>query len=724
MVSTQDILGFFSGERGRPVKRRELAKELQVSDRAYPAFRAQIQELLRSGRLVKLKRGRLAPPDPLNLVVGIIGFRPQGYAFVRVEDRADLPQVFIRAPRTKTALDGDRVMVRLLHRREGPTPEGEVIRVIERRGKPIIGIFGKTKFVNYVRPDPPVPFREVYIYPDKTEGAEPGQQVLVRIDDWPAADLTPEGCVTKVLGYPDEPGVDVQRVIHEYNLPGVFPKSVMSETRKLPTDIPETEIARRVDLRDTFTLTIDPKDAKDFDDAVSIEETPDGWRIGVHIADVTHYVEPKTNLDREAYLRGTSVYLVDRVIPMLPTRLSNNLCSLKPKVDRLTMSCVADVSRNGVIKKFNLSNSIIHSRARLNYQQVQNFFETGERGRIPPGAIEHLTIMRLAAEALRSQRFKLGSLNLEMPEVRVKLDEAGEPIEFVREMGNEAHWLIEEFMLMANKCVAVHFLRENAPILYRVHAKPDQEKIEEFATFLKTMGYPFSAKGTVTTKRLARLLDRLDGDPRRPTIEMMLLRSLKRAEYSPDNVGHFGLGFSHYCHFTSPIRRYPDLWVHRHLKKILARSWSAKEKQKAAQELPVVGRWISDRERIAQEAERESVLVKQLQYLNEHLGDEFTGTITGFLDFGFFVQVDSVWVDGLVRFSGIDDDYYRYDSDQHRVVGRRTHKSYSLGERVKVRLIKVNNVKREVDLIMADAPLERETRQRWRRGRRRYRRKR
>jgi len=713
MVTDKETLLFFSGPKGRPVKRRELAHALGVTDREYPAFRALIRDLIRSGQLVKLKRGRLAPPDPLNLIVGAVSLRRSGYAFVAVEDRPELKTVFVPARLTGTALDGDRVMVRLLPQSAGPTPEGKIIRVLERSGKPIAGIFGQTTYLSYVRPDAPSPIREIYVHPERTQKAEPGQQVLVRIDNWPDPDSTPEGSIVKVLGYPDDPGVDILRIIHEFDLPGNFPRPVLQEAKAVPEEIGRSDLAGRKDFRDTVSFTIDPDTAKDFDDAISIDETSTGWRVGVHIADVTHYVRPDTALDEEAYRRGTSVYLVDRVIPMLPTRLSNNMCSLKPDVDRLTMSCVAEVDRSGEVKSFELYNSVIHSGARLTYHKVMDYFTAGKRGRIPAEVAEKLILARKAAAALRKRRMKQGSLNLEMPEVKVTLDKDGAPVKIELEESDESHRLIEDFMLMANQCVAAYYLRHSAPLLFRIHAAPTREKMEEFAGFVQTLGYTFSAKGGVTPRKIARFLDRTKGDSRREQITKMLLRSLMKAEYNPTNVGHFGLGFNHYCHFTSPIRRYPDLWIHRHLKKLLAKKWNAAQKKKTLTNLPALGRWTSDRERAAEEAERESVKIKQLEYLNSHLGDEYVGTISGFLDFGFFVTLEGVWADGLVRFSGIDDDYYTYDPTKFKVIGRRQRRTFELGEQIKVRLIKVNSAKREIDLIMADAPLEDKTRQRW-----------
>ncbi len=718
MITAEDVHKILTGPKGRPMKRRELARALGVGEREYPEFRALIHEMLRGGRLVKLKRGRLAPPDPLNLAVGIFSQKSQGYGFVTVDERDDLAHVFIKAGQAGTALDGDRVLVRLSPEKTGPTPEGRVIKVLERGEKLIAGIFGKTKYSNHVRPDPPSPLTEIYIHPAHTKKAQPGQQVLVKIEEWPSPDLTPEGRITKVLGFPDDPGVDIQRIIHDHGLPGAFPRPVLAESRALPETISAKDLKGRSDFRDNVVFTIDPATAKDFDDAISIDETKNGWRVGVHIADVAHYVTPGSKLDEEGYQRATSVYLVDRVIPMLPPRLSNNMCSLKPNVDRLTMSCLAEIDKQGKITRFELCNSVIHSRARLTYRQVMDFFSSGTRGKIKPEVAAKLTIARAASAALRAARFKAGSLNLETPEVNIILDDQGVPIRIELDENDESHQLIEDLMLMANRCVAGYFLRLNAPTLYRIHAQPDKEKMSEFAAFVSHLGLSFSTRGGVTSQKLGRFLDRIQTDSRRATITNILLRSLKKAEYSPENVGHFGLGFNHYLHFTSPIRRYPDLWVHRHLKKLLAKKLTVTQKKKIAGDLPAIGRWTSERERAAMQAERDSVLIKQLQYLNARLGDEYTGTISGFLEFGFFVTLEGVWADGLVRFSGIDDDYYHYDPEKYQVKGRRTGRTFRLGDKVRVRLIKVNNARKEIDLIMADAPLENSTKRKWgKRGR-------
>ena len=698
------IIRFLSEDYGRPVRARELAKLMGVPESEYRAFRTALRELRSQGRLVRLKRGRLAPPDPLNLVIGTVVMRRGGHLFCRVDGRDTLEgDVFIRPRERLTALAGDRVMVRLHPDREGPSQEGQIIKIIERGTKPILGIFHRARLFAYVVPGAPHPLREIYIAPNATKDAEAGQQVIVQITDWEHPDQTPTGKIIKVLGFPDEPGVDMERIIASYQLPQAFPRSVQEEARAFPDEIQESDLQGRDDFRQLVTFTIDPADAKDHDDAVSLEPLGNGWRLGVHIADVTHYVREGSELDHEAFERGTSVYLVDRVIPMLPVRLSNNLCSLKPRVDRLTVSCIIDLADDGQVKNYRFCRSVIRSQAKLSYDEVSDYFYKGNANRTVKPFLELLDDMRDVSQMLRERRFQNGGLDLIAPEYKVYLDAEGHPERIELRKSDHAHQLIEEFMLLANQCAAHRFLRRELPSLYRVHAPPSQEKMEEFAGFVTTLGYKLSAKGGMTSQKLARLLDRVKDDPRRDMIHMILLRSLMKAVYQPENIGHFGLAFPHYAHFTSPIRRYPDLWIHRHILKILSGKWTPAEQNQARAALPAIGKKTSERERAAEDAERESVRIKQLEYLNAHLGDEFVGQISGFLEFGFFVTLNGVGADGLVRFSGIDDDYYIWDKEKWNVRGRRTGRTFTLGDSVKVRLIKTNAEKMEIDLVMSES---------------------
>ncbi len=700
----ESIVQFLRDEIGRPVRSRELAKLMGISDRQYRDFRATLKQLQSEGKLVRLKRGRWAPPDPLNLVVGTVTVRRGGHVFVRVEGRDDITsEVFIRPRERRNALSGDRVMVRLHAEKDGPSPEGAIIRVLERGTAPILGIYREAKYFSYVTPDQPHPLREIHI-PDKaSKNAKAGQQVVVQIVDWEHPDQTPSGKITKVLGYPDEPGVDMERIIAAYQIGTRFPKRVNDEARAFPEKLSQKEIDSRDDLRHLKLFTIDPADAKDHDDACSLERVGNHWRLGVHIADVSYYVTPNTELDREAYDRGTSTYLVDRVIPMLPVQLSNNLCSLKPKIDRPAVSCLIDLSDGGDILSYRFVRSMIHSQAKFSYEDVSDYFYQGKTSRAVKKHTRVLDEMRELSQTLRQKRFRNGSLDLDAPESKVQLDEDGHPIDITIRESDHSHQLVEEFMLVANQCAAHLFLKKNLPCLYRVHAQPEQEKMEELASFMETMGYKFTAKGGVTSKKLARLLERTKDDPRREMIHMIVLRSLMKAVYQPENIGHFGLAFPHYVHFTSPIRRYPDLWIHRHIIKIINNDWPTSEQHKARTALPAIGKKTSDLERAAEQAERESVRIKQLEYLSDHLGDEYEGHISGFLEFGFFVTLKGIGADGLVRFSGIDDDYYVWNREHWTVKGRRSGRTFRLGDQVNVRLIKTDPEKMEIDLVLSEA---------------------
>jgi ribonuclease R len=394
---------------------------------------------------------------------------------------------------------------------------------------------------------------------------------------------------------------------------------------------------------------------------------------------------------------------VDQVIPMLPQRLSNDLCSLRPKRDRLTFSCVIDLSPDGDLLRYRFCRSIIRSRAKLSYDEVSGYFYKGETPRTVKPFTALLDEMRGLSQLLRQRRFKNGSLDLDVPEAKVILDDEGRPERIEIRRSDDAYQLVEEFMLIANQCAAHQYLRRNRPCLFRVHAPPDPEKMEEFASFATSVGYRFSVKGGVNSQLLARLLDRMKADPRREMIHQILLRSLMKAVYQPDNVGHFGLAFPHYAHFTSPIRRYPDLWIHRHLARILDGTWTTAQQHSARAALPAVGKQTSERERLAEQAERESVRIKQLEYLQSRLGDEFTGQVSGFLEFGFFVSLEGIGADGLVRFSSIDDDYYTWEREAWRVRGRRTGRTFSLGDKIQVRLIRTDTERQEIDLTLAES---------------------
>jgi ribonuclease R len=508
--------------------------------------------------------------------------------------------------------------------------------------------------------------------------------------------------VVEVLGYPDERGMDILSLIKEFGLSLSFPQEVEQELEDLPERIDPKETKERLDLRKKNCFTIDPADAKDHDDAVSLEIKGDGnYVLGVHIADVSFYVKDRSALDGEALRRGTSVYLVDRVIPMLPERLSNNICSLKPHRNRLTYSVIMELTPEGDRVGYQIQKSVIKSKSKLNYDEVQKFFDSGEASINIKGLESDLVEMRKLSRKLLDKRLERGSLDFDLPEAHVVLGKDGRVQDIFEVARLESHRLIEEFMLIANRTVAEHISRLSVPFLYRIHEEPDQEKMESFSDFVSTLGYSFKATGRIRPKKIQRFLKSLEGKPEEELVNEILLRSLKKACYDPVNVGHFGLAFSHYTHFTSPIRRYPDLLVHRLLKQLQDGLYTVQQQSKMAGRLPKIGEITSERERLAEEAERESIKIKQIEFMQDKLGEEYEGIIAGVVPFGFFVRLDNLLAEGLVRVSSLDDDFYLLDEMGKRWVGRRTRKVHKLGDRVKVQVIRVDKEQKEIDFILA-----------------------
>jgi len=692
------ILNFMAEKAYRPLKIRELAKGMKISEEYYRAFRRTVRSMLQEGSIVKIRKNRLGLPEKLNLVVGKLALNKSGFGFVQAEDGKE--EVYINKDDVGTALNGDKVVVRIYGRQTGKSREGTIIKILERANQTIVGTFKRGKHFFFVQPDDRRFSRDIYI-PEQGE-AEEGQKVVVSLEEWQDKYLSPEGKIQEVLGYPDDPGVDILTLIREYQLPSEFPEEIEREAEKLSKRIPELEYRTRVDFRDKICFTIDPWDAKDHDDAVSLEKLDNGnFFLGVHIADVSYYVRENTRLDKEAFSRGTSVYLADRVIPMLPEKLSNQICSLRPEEEKLTYSCLMEIDPKGKVIKYRIIKSLIQSRAKLNYDEVQAFFDTGKSNKNLPGLEQTLKEMLKLSQILHQKRIAKGSLDFDLPEAKILMGKDGRVLDIFKQERLESHRLIEEFMLLANQCVAKYASSLKVPFLYRVHDQPDKEKIENFAEFISTLGYhfPIDKKDTVMSpKRIQRFLKSAEGTPQEELINELLLRSLKKACYQPENIGHFGLAFSHYTHFTSPIRRYPDLLIHRLLKELEETKSYVPERRAYLQEkLPFIGKFTSDRERLADEVEQESIKLKQIEYLKDKLGEHFSGIIAGILPFGFFVRLDDLLAEGLVRLSSMEDDYYKFDEKNKRLVGRHSRKIYNLGERVKVQLIRVNKEEREID---------------------------
>ncbi|MFQ5824132.1 MAG: ribonuclease R [bacterium] len=687
----------------RTFKAKELARRLGIKEYDYLEFRDSLRKKAAEGQIAKYKRNQYGILKRATILEGELHVKTQGYGFLITEDGKK--DVFISQKNMGTALNKDMVRVQLFAQSKGKSPEGRIVEVVKRTRQNIVGTYRKTKHYGFVAPDDIKLTHDIFIHDADNLNAKSGQKVVVKIEHWQDKRLNPEGVIVEVLGFPDEPGVDVISVVKSFDLLTTFPKNVEKEAEAIPEIIPEEEMSRRLDLRAEECFTIDPEDAKDFDDAVSIKIFENGnYELGVHIADVSYYVKENSALDKEALKRGTSIYLVDRVVPMLPEKLSNQICSLRPNQDRLAFSCIIEVSPKGKVIKYQIVESVIRSKFRFNYEEVQEIIKN--KNYASPFAHEIFQIYELS-QILTKRRQKLGSLDFDLPEVKVKLDENGFPIELKKRERLDSHRLIEEFMLLANQTVTEHIalhLRGNGrvpPFIYRIHEEPDKEKMDDFKKFVRALGHPIDPNKKVTAKLLSQFLDGVRGVPEEFLIEDLMLRSLMKAKYSTNNVGHFGLGFKHYTHFTSPIRRYPDLAVHRLLKEY-NRGFNYKLTKEKKSKLEYIAKISSEREIVAMDAERESVKMKQVEYMKRHLGDEFNGIISGVVPFGIFVEITDLLVEGLVHISDLEDDYYFHDEKNYQLIGQNTQNTYRLGDPVKVRVVQVDTDKRVVDFVLVD----------------------
>lgn len=687
----------------RTFKPKELARKIGIRKADYIKFRDGLKRLAVQGKFAKYKGNHFGTIQRVTVLEGELHVKTQGYGFlITGEGEQD---VFISQKNMGTALNGDIVGVQLFAQSYGRSKEGRVVEIKSRARKSIVGTYNKSKKFGFVVPDELKITRDIFIPDSDNLNAKSGQKVVAKITDWQDERLSPEGQIVEILGFPDDPGVDVVSVVKSLNLPTKFPKKVLEEAGTIPETIPNEELGRRLDLRNEVCFTIDPEDAKDYDDAVSIKQLKNGnFELGVHIADVSYYVKEKSQIDNEALRRGTSIYLVDRVIPMLPEKLSNETCSLHPKEDRLTLSCIMEVSPQGKVGNYKIAESIIHSKKRFTYEEVQDII-TGNQADSPFAA--EVRLMYRLSQTLIKRRQTLGSLDFDLPEVKVQLDKKGLPIAIKKRERLDSHRLVEEFMLLANQTVTEHVafrIREGKripPFIYRIHEEPSQEKMDDFKKFVKALGYPIDPNKKVTAKLLGQFLESLRGIPEENIVENLMLRSLMKAKYSTNNAGHFGLAFKHYTHFTSPIRRYPDLAVHRLLKEYQTPFDFQFAKAKKTK-LENIARLSSERELVALTAERESIKLKKVEYMQRHLGDEFKGIISGVVPFGIFVEINEILVEGLVHISDLEDDYYFHDEKNYQLIGQRTQKTYRLGDPVKVRVVRVEKDERIVDFILAN----------------------
>lgn len=722
----------------QPLRRAELAGKLRLNAAERRQFRRVLADMIQKGEIVRVRKERFVLPQEADLVVGRIQFNEKGFAFVvpeqptaaapdeRGRSQPERPQsqdIYIAEEDTWVAMHGDKVVVRLNRGRKKfratEKVSGRVIRILERANETIVGTLQKTRHFHYVIPDDPRFIHDIYTRPGLN--AQVGDKVVVKLDEWRSRHVNPEGEIVERLGKADAPGVDIMAIIRKHNLPTRFSDQTLAEADRIPEKIPAAELKRRLDLREKFIVTIDPDDAMDFDDAVHVDELPGGgWRLGVHIADVSHYVLPGSALDREARARANSVYLVDRVLPMLPEKLSNNLCSLRPREDRLTQSCLIEFTSKLAVRKAEFALSVIRSRHRLTYKEAFARLQSGVEAAVPAAkrhasgtdatTADELTrelkkMWRLAG-ALRRQRFAQGSLDLDFPEVKVRLDRNGRPIHIEKIHYDISHQLIEEFMLAANEAAARHIWRLQIPCVYRVHEDPDLEKLRDFRAYAQSFGYKV---GDVSDRReLQKLLEAVRDKPEEYAINLALLRSLKKARYSPNPLGHYGLAKKFYTHFTSPIRRYADLIVHRTLLSVMGGGHSPdRSRRYGVEELARISEHISRLERVADEAEEESVELKKLEYFQQQLMsgklDVLEAVVCGVRNFGIFVELPDTLVQGLVHVSTLEDDFYHYDEQRERLVGKRSKRVIQIGDRLKVQVERVDMFKRQIDFRRVEA---------------------
>jgi len=692
---------------GRPLKAKDLARDVGVERKDYRAFRDFLRDLLSRGEIYRVKGGRYAPPERINLVVGHLTFIRSGAAFL-LPEKPGVDDVYVPADELGTACHGDKVVVRIERGRRG-RPEGRVVRVLERAATGFVGTVRRGPQVIRVRPDDPKFPREIVVPLAQGKEAKEGQKVMVEVTDWGSSGSSPVGRIAEVLGTPGDPGLDVLIIVKHHNLPTSFPDAVTAEADALPDEVPREEIARREDLRDRKIVTIDPATAKDFDDALSLDPLgKDELELGVHIADVSHYVRFGNALDEEAWQRGTSVYLVDRVLPMLPEKLSNHLCSLNPDVDRLAMSVLMRITPHGKVLDYRIVDSVIRSTRRFAYEEVQAHFDGDPAVKKESKDLAALLDrLRRLASALHGKRVRRGALDFDLPQSRVVLDEEGLPVDIRKVVRLESHRLVEEFMLLANETVARHLKRAKFPTLFRVHEDPAEKKLEELQVVLGRFGYSLYVddSGRVPPRQLQRVLAQASGKPEETILNTLVLRSLARARYDEHPLGHYGLALKDYTHFTSPIRRYPDLVVHRTLRIL------SKEQKRPLSDMVRYREWMADtavhsseRERIAEGAERDSVELKKIQFMERHVGEVFGGVVTGVNSFGFFVELEDFYVSGLVHINNLSDDYYEFEEEEYSLVGSSTGRRFTLGDRVTVQVLSVNKELRQIDFLLDSLP--------------------
>jgi ribonuclease R len=698
------ILGLLN-DGGKPVSVRELVQKLQLDKEARQDLKTLLRGLIEDGEVVKIRGARIGLPSRMNLVVGRLTCNPGGFGFVVPEKRRPgQPDVYVAATNLKEALHSDRVVVRI-ERVSPKGPEGRIIRVLERGIQRIVGRYETDgRFGGHVVPFDRRVLHELFIPAGEAGDALPGLMVLAEITRPPSAARNPAGRVLRTLGRIEDPGVDLAVVMAKYELPEAFPAEVEAEAARVPESVTAADTADRTDFRPWATVTVDPETARDHDDAISLDRLPNGhWLLAVHIADVAHYVPEGSLLDQEAYLRGTSVYFPARVVPMLPHALSSNICSLVDGQDRLTQSVVLELDGRGKVLKAEFHDGVIRSAARMSYQQVQAIVDGDPelRNRFGPlvGLFERMDEL---AKLMRKRRYERGSLDFDLPEPKLVLGASGEMTGIVATERLDSMRTIEEFMLAANEAVAERLSKAGVGALYRIHEAPDPERAQEFSELAASLGYRLNTSAEeLRPEDFQLVLRQIEGKPEEKLISYLLLRTMKLARYHEENLGHFGLATDMYAHFTSPIRRYPDLVVHRALR-TLRRGPDREAEAHLREALPEMGRHLSERERKATDAERELIEWKKVRFMAGKVGEKFSGYVTGVQSFGLFVELEEIYVQGLVHVSSMTDDYYLFDEKAHQLKGESTKKVYRLGDKVEVQVARVDLERRQIDFALVE----------------------
>ncbi|MBE5941410.1 MAG: ribonuclease R [Lachnospiraceae bacterium] len=715
----QKVLRVINDKHYKPLKQKELAFLLQVEQEDREAFREILKELVDEGKVLLTKRGKYQSLSDVTKI-GVFTGNAKGFGFVTVEGEEE--DYFVPDYATKGAMHADKVMIKILKAPVGRRKEAEVVQIIEHGNKEVVGYFKKSKNFGFVIADNQKISDDIFISKKDSMGAVTGHKVVVKITSFGNEKKKPEGKIVEILGHVNDPGTDILSIIRAFNIPNEYPEEVMKSLASVPDAVSESEMAGRLDLRHVRTVTIDGEDAKDLDDAITLTKNEKGFQLGVHIADVTHYVKEGSPLDKEALKRGTSVYLVDRVIPMLPHQLSNGICSLNAGEDRLALSCIMDFDYSGKVIGHNVAKTVIRVDRRMSYTQVDGILRANaiKQHGIYNGinydeeqqslSEEDVTLLREfdsylqffvemqeLSDIIRRRRMDRGSIDFDFPESKVIVTEEGEPVEIAPYDRNPAHLLIEDFMLMANETLAEMFFWQEIPFEYRVHGEPDEEKVQKLMQMISNFGYHLKISGdNLHPKEFQKLLQRIKGKPEEGFVSRMTLRTMQQARYSTQCSGHFGLATKYYCHFTSPIRRYPDLQIHRIIKEYLDGKLSQSRLEHYASILAKVAEANSSCERKAQETEREVLKLKKAQYMSKRIGCEYEGIISGVTGYGIYVELPNT-IEGMVHIATIPDDFYIYHEETMSIVGKETGKVYAMGQKVKVKTVGVDKLLRTID---------------------------